>query len=127
MVATDASKIAAARPDAAGLVHAGDGANALGMAQLRTGLTLAGGSQTFSGFYGTLVARVGSAKQSADNDAERQDAALGVVQGLQQQTSGVSTDEELINLTQAQNAYAAAAHYITAINEVFATLLDMTR
>ena len=33
----------------------------------------------------------------------------GVVQNLQQQTSGVSIDEEMIALTQSQTAYAAAA------------------
>jgi flagellar hook-associated protein 1 FlgK len=124
MVAGDVRKIAAARADAAGLVHPGDGANALAMAGLRTQPAMSG-STTFSDFFAAALGSVGSAAREAHDAVDRQEAALQVVQSMQQQTSGVSMDEELISLTQAQNAYAAAAKYIGTVQEMIRSLLDM--
>ncbi len=125
VVAGDVTKIAAAVADAANLVHPGDGSNALALARLRTKLTLTAGTQTFTDFYGAAVGRVGSQLQSATEGVSRQEAAVQVVQGLQQQVSGVSTDEEMINLAQSQAAYTAAARYATTINEMIETLLSI--
>lgn len=125
VVTADTSRIAATQADAAGLVHPGDGANALALAQLRTKKALASATQTFTDFYATLVGRVGSETRDAAEALDRQQAAVQVVQGLQQQVSGVSTDEELIALTQSQNAYAAAAKYVTTIQDLLETLMRM--
>ena len=54
-------------------------------------------------------------------------AALQVVQNLQQQVSGVSSDEEMINLSQSQTAYAASARFATTVNELIAALLEAFR
>jgi flagellar hook-associated protein 1 FlgK len=125
LIAADATKIAAAKVDAGALVHAGDGANALALAQLRRKLAMASGTQTFTDFYGSTVARVGSLARDATEAVSRQEAAVLVVQGLQQQTSGVSIDEELLNLSQSQSAYAAATRYASTINDMLQTLLTM--
>jgi flagellar hook-associated protein 1 FlgK len=125
VIAADANTISAAQADTAGLVRPGDGANALALAQLRTKLTMSGGTATFSDFFGTTIARVGSQMAQANDAVDRQQAAVQVVQSLQQQTSGVSTDEEMIALTQSQSAYAAAAKYIGTVQEMIHTLLNM--
>jgi len=39
--------------------------------------------------------------------------------------SGVSVDEEAINMLAYQRAYQAVARYLTTINELFETLLDI--
>jgi flagellar hook-associated protein 1 FlgK len=127
VVSSDAAKIAAAKADAGGLVHQGDGANALALAQLRTKLAMNGSTSTFGDFYGAAVGRVGSLARDATQALERQQASVQLVRGLQQQTSGVSTDEELISLTQSQTAYAAAAKFATTINDIIETLLQMGR
>lgn len=127
VVANDVTKIAAAQADANGLVHPGDGANALAIARLRTKLAMTSGTATFGDAYGTLVSRIGAQARDALASVDQQKAAVQVVQNLQQQTSGVSTDEELINLTQSQNAYAAAARYVTTLQAVFDSLLNMAR
>jgi flagellar hook-associated protein 1 FlgK len=125
VLSADVTKVAAARADAAGLVRSGDGSNALALARLRGARAMAAGTQTFTEFYGSTVARVGAQARDAAEGVSRQEAAVRVVQGLQQQVSGVSTDEEMINLTQSQTAYAAAARYATTINELVVTLLSM--
>ncbi len=127
LVAGDVAKIAAARVDSTGLVHRGDGENALALARLRTKPTLRGGTATFVDFLGTLVSRVGSEARDATQALDRQEAAVELVENLQQQTSGVSTDEELLTLTQAQHAYAAAARYISTLNDVIDSLFQITR
>jgi flagellar hook-associated protein 1 FlgK len=121
----DVTKIAAAQADTGGLVHPGDGSNALALARLRTAPTMSGGTDTFTGFYGTLVSRIGSQTRDNSQALDQQQAAVQLVQGLQQQTSGVSTDEELITLTQSQHAYAAAARFVTTVDELIQTLLAM--
>jgi flagellar hook-associated protein FlgK len=126
-IAAYPNALAAAPADAAGLVHPGDGSNALEMARLRTKLSLGGGTATFADFFGTAVSRVGSQLRDTTMALERQELSVQVVQTLQQQTSGVSTDEELIALTQAQDAYAAAARFISTTQTMVATLLDMVR
>jgi flagellar hook-associated protein 1 FlgK len=125
LVSGDPGKLAAAQADAAGLVHPGDGANALALARLRGKAALSASTLTFTEFYATLIGRVGSQTRDAAEALDRQQAAVQVVEGLQQQVSGVSTDEELIALTQSQNAYAAAAKYVTTIQELLETLLNM--
>jgi flagellar hook-associated protein 1 FlgK len=125
VLAADVSKIAAARADAAGLVHPGDGANALAIARLRTAPTMSGGTASFTDFFGAAVGRVGSAARDAIEAADRQQATVAVVSGFQQQASGVSSDEELIALSQTQTAYAAAARFVTTIDDVIQTLLAM--
>ena len=125
VIAADPGKIAAATADAANLVHPGDGSNALAVAQLRTALTMGGGTQRFTDFHAAMLSAIGARSQSAQLGLERQQASLDFVQGLQQQTSGVSLDEELVALTQAQNAYAAAARYMGTLGGVFDALLGM--
>ena len=121
----DPTKVAAAQVDAGGLAHPGDGANALAMARLRTSQVMAGGAATFTDFYGGVVSGIGSAARSASDTVDRQQAATQLAQSMQQQTEGVSTDEELIALSQTQTAYAAAARFATTINDVIETLLAM--
>ena len=127
VVANDVTKIAAAQADSTGLVHPGDGANALALARLRTKLAMSSGTATFGSFYGTVVGRIGAQTRDALTAVDQQQAALHVVQSLQQQASGVSTDEELINLTQSQNAYAATAKYVSTLQSVFDTLIGLVR
>jgi len=121
----DPTKVAAAQVDAGGLAHPGDGANALAMARLRTSQVMSGGTATFTDFYGGVVSGIGSAARNASDTVDRQQAATQLAQSMQQQTEGVSTDEELISLSQTQTAYAAAARFATTINDVIQTLLDM--
>ena len=119
------SLIAAARADAGGLVHPGDGSNALSLAGLRTQQVLNSGTASFSDFLGMSLGRVGSTTRDAEDTLDRQTEAVQIVTGYQQQVSGVSTDEELVSLSQTQTAYAAAARFATTINDIIGTLLLM--
>jgi flagellar hook-associated protein 1 FlgK len=124
-IAADPGRIAAALVGADGLVHPGDGAGALALARLRTALVMNGGTETLTGAYAQIVAQVGGATRDAGAGSERAQTSLLLAESLHAQTSGVSTDEELVNLTQSQHAYAAAARFVTTLDEVTRTLLGM--
>ncbi|HLC42740.1 MAG TPA: flagellar basal body rod C-terminal domain-containing protein, partial [Methylomirabilota bacterium] len=113
------------RADATGLVHGGDGSNALAMAQLSTALTMSVGTATFNDFYGTMISDIGAQARDASQSMERQQTVVNLLENLQQQTSGVSLDEEMTNLIQQQHAYEAAARYVTVMNQVLDSLLNM--
>ncbi len=124
-MAADPNKIATAQADAKGIVRPGDGTQAQAIGELANGFVLSGGTATFSSFIGTTIGAVGSRAREANDAVDRQQAALGAVQSLQAQTSGVSVDEEMIALTQSQYAYAAAGRYIGAVQDMIQALLDM--
>lgn len=125
LIANDVTKIAAARADASGLVHSGDGANALDMARLRTALTMSGGTSAYHDFLGSVIGGIGSQALEAGNAFEAQESAVALVQGLRDQVSGVSIDEEMTMLIQSQQAYEAAARYVRSIQETLDALLAM--
>lgn len=125
LVANDVENIAATRADATGLVHPGDGANALDMARLSTVLTMSGGTSTFHDFLGSVIGGIGSQALEAQNALGAQEGAVALVQGLRDQVSGVSIDEEMTMLIQSQQAYEAAARYVRSIQETLDALLAM--
>lgn len=118
-------RVAAARAGADGLVHPGDGSNALALAGLRTAPVMDGGTATLGGAYGSAVAGLGAQARQAGETRDRQEEAVAMVEQMRQQAAGVSTDEELIALSQSQTAYAAAARFVTTIDELIAVLLAM--
>lgn len=100
---------------------------ALAIAGRRDAGVAALGGDTVGGYFTASVTRVGSEVRAA-----RDRAAIGETLASQADTrrmsvSGVSIDEELVNLIQFQNAYAAAARVITAADEMFETVIGMMR
>ena len=55
---------------------------------------------------------------------EHQAGLTDEVEAKRQQISGVSTDEELVNLLQYQHAFNAASRYINAIDEMLQNLIE---
>lgn len=100
---------------------------ALGIAGLRDqGLSALGGA-TLRGFWEQSVAAVAVATSAARTDAE---ASTTVRQSLDAQraaVSGVSVDEEAINLVTYQRQYQASARFITVVDELTQTLLGLLR
>jgi flagellar hook-associated protein 1 FlgK len=115
---SDPATLAAATADAPG----GSG-NAIGLAALAGQPLLDGG--TFSQFYGTLAARVGRQKASADQDQQLHQQLLAQAQGVREQTSGVSLDEEATRLIQFQRAYQASAQMLSVLSQLTGTVISM--
>ena len=119
---TDASKFAAATD-----VNAlpGDNTNVLAMIAIGdTGLGELKNS-TFSTFYQSIVSGVGSATGFAMTNVNAQAVVYGELTNFRESISGVSMDEEGVNLIKFQHAYEAAAKIITTIDSMFDTILRM--
>jgi flagellar hook-associated protein 1 FlgK len=98
---------------------------ALDLAALRDDTTTMGGSRSFAGDFRELVTGVALKVSSANNSVAVYDALATNAANRRESISGVSTDEELIRLTQHQQAYGAAAKLLTVADEMLQTLLNL--
>lgn len=76
--------------------------------------------------YASLVENIGSAGSKVSNELTATTASLQQLTTQQASESGVSIDEETTNLIRYQQAYAAAARVISTVNDLYATLLNMS-
>ena len=105
----------------------GDNRNALAMAEIQTAKLLNGGTQTFSGSYGLMVATIATKTHQADVGQRTQQGLLDQVKLRYESVSGVNLDEEAANLIKYQQSYQAASQIITVSNTVFNSLLNAIR
>jgi flagellar hook-associated protein FlgK len=76
-------------------------------------------------YYGDLVSGVGFAIDSTQNARGVEQTLFDSLQSRREQTSGVNTDEELVNMLQFQQAFTAASRFITVVNSTNDDLLRM--
>jgi flagellar hook-associated protein 1 FlgK len=77
------------------------------------------------GVLAQLASQYGSAAHLAQASNEGDKAVLGNVTSLQQASSGVSIDEELVEMQKAQRAYEATSKVIKAADDMLNTLLSL--
>ncbi|MBX6365035.1 MAG: flagellar hook-associated protein FlgK [Gemmatimonadetes bacterium] len=106
---------------------AGNNNVALALSQLRDLAQPALSGKSFGDYYTDTVSDVGLAVAAARDAAEVHQTLAEQADNRRAAVSGVSTDEELTRLIQAQSAYAAAARVVTAANEMIQSVLDMVR
>ena len=114
---------------AAGLSGTGDGQNALDISNLQNSLvfssgafTPGSGSATFDDFYNSLVSGLGTGSRSSETVLKQQEGVMLQLDAQRESISGVSLDEEMVNLIKFQQAYAASARMVTVIEEMFDVL-----
>jgi flagellar hook-associated protein 1 len=93
-----------------------DGSNAAIMAKLSgTGADL---------LYRQLIVDLGSESQAVQQRADTQQSVVNQVTAARDSASGVDLDEEQTNLIMFQQAYNAAAQYMSVLNSVLDTLIN---
>jgi len=126
--------IAAGLLDGTGTRTVGDNSNAMAIADLQfTSMTVGdahGGTvgvleTTAENFYHTLLGSVGTLASGISMNKDTSEAMVRQLTDMRDSFSGVSLDEEMINLMTSQSAYAAAAKLITTADEMLDTLLRM--
>ncbi len=75
--------------------------------------------------WSQLVYQVGSDARSAHDEQTTRNAIVLQVQGLRDAVSGVSLDEEAVEMLKFQRAYEANAKMFTTINDTISTLMAM--
>jgi len=125
-IINDTNKIAAASGyDTTPGDKPGDNSNAIAIANLQEALTMSGGAATFGSYYASLVSDVGHAVVQADSFHGHQSQMVTQLENYRESVSGVSIDEEMVNLIKFQTAYQAAARLISTANEMLQTVMNM--
>jgi len=105
----------------------GDNRNALALVTLRDQKLGLGGTATAQQSFSSMVAAGGAAARSAQDQLDYANASLSQVDALRESASGVSTDEEMMNLMKFQRAYQASLRVIETADAMLSELLNMRR
>ncbi len=82
---------------------------------------------SFSEFFGALAANAGSGLEDATTGQQVQQSLVGQAKVLRQQLSGISLDEEATLLIQFQRGYQAVSKYITVLDTLTQSVIDILR
>ncbi|MBP2625430.1 MAG: flagellar hook-associated protein FlgK [Firmicutes bacterium] len=83
------------------------------------------GNATVTDLYNTIVATVSTDAAYAEDQYNRKSTRVSYIDTSRSSVSGVSSDEETINLTTYQSAYDASATMVSTWSEIYQTTLDM--
>lgn len=119
-VSTDTRKIAASESS-----HA-DGNKATAITTLKTEINIVLGT-TIDGYFNSFIAKIGRDAVDAKQAVIRETTIYNQQVEQREQLSGVSLDEEMMNLIKYQMAYGAAGRMTATVNELIDTLLNLVR
>jgi flagellar hook-associated protein 1 FlgK len=117
-VAGDIRKIAASN-----LAAGNDNGAAIALANLLYAPVFSGGSVTDQ--YGALVFTIGSDVLAAQANMNEQEVVVTQLENRRQSISGVSIEEETLQISQFQRAYEASAQLVRAVDELLEATLGM--
>lgn len=124
---TDPRGIAAARgavPGPPAVVEPGNNVNVLALAGLATNNTFATlSNKTFGDYMQSLVTNLGVQTQTAEADLSTRTDVLTQLENMRQAESGVSLDEEAVNLIKFQRAFESVAKYVKVIDDLTASVI----
>ncbi|HEY7839545.1 MAG TPA: flagellar hook-associated protein FlgK [Terriglobales bacterium] len=101
----------------------GDNTNVLALEALQQ-QAIAGG-QTPDNAYAGIISSIGSTIAAANTQQQASQLVLTQLQNQRDAVSGVSMDEESIQLQQFQHAYEAAARVVTAVNTMASLAINL--
>ena len=102
----------------------GNGEAALAIAAIRNTDAMVGQYRTFDDYFSVSVGRIGLLGEQSGIALETQSRLMKQLEEMRQSVSGVSVDEELSNMIKFQHGYAAAARFITVVNQMLDTIIN---
>ncbi|GAB1481618.1 flagellar hook-associated protein FlgK [Treponema sp.] len=102
----------------------GNGEAALAIASIRNSPVMVGKLDTFDDYFADAVARVGLMGEQSDRSLETQNLIMKQLRDMRDSISGVNIDEELSQMIKYQHGYAAAARFITTMNDMLDTIIN---
>jgi flagellar hook-associated protein 1 FlgK len=84
-------------------------------------------ANSFQEYYARLAAKAGLQLSEAKEDTDTRTSVVAQARELREQLSGVSLDEEAMNLMQFQRAYQATSRLINVLDELTQDTLNMLR
>lgn len=103
----------------------GDGGNAVSMSEIKDELTMNSGTSTFSAYYSSLVGQIGQDVAYVNRSFDHHTDLMTQLTNKREAISGVSIDEEMMNLIRYQTGYNASAKLFVAAEELTDTLMSL--
>jgi len=82
---------------------------------------------TLQEFYNSIVSKLGAEAQDAQSTLSAENVVQDELVALRADSSAVSLDDELINVTKYQRAFEAAARLVNVADEMLVTLIGLKR
>ncbi len=95
------------------------------IAAVRDEMSMNGNKATLNSFLSAMVGQIGQQVASAKRDNEHQTTLLNNLTNQRESISGVSIDEEMINLIKYQMGYSAAGKLVKTTNDMLDTLMGL--
>lgn len=117
--------------DTPGLISAalshefGDNANAVRLAGMESESLTGLDDSSVVNFYSSFIGKLGMDKQWSDDMYQAQELLTANLENQRASISGVSIDEELLNLDKYQQMLDASTRYLTVINEVTDSIMSL--
>ena len=123
VVLTDSNQVAAGLSSPAA---PGDNRNALTISNI--GETyLIDGSDNFNSYYGKMTSSVGIRTNQNQLNLEGSEDAVIQLENLRDGLSGVSLEEEMIDLIVYQRGFESSAKFLTTVDEMMTSLINIRR
>lgn len=107
--------------------ESGDNQTALAISKLESTAVKSLAGATLKDSYASMIDSLASATSQAKTDVTSSEAVTQMLQNQRDTLSGVSMDEEALNLMRFQRAYQGAARLVTVVDEMMDTMLNMVR
>ncbi|MCS7034363.1 MAG: flagellar hook-associated protein FlgK, partial [Phycisphaerae bacterium] len=105
----------------------GDNQTALAIARLESQPVASLHNSSLKDSYAAIVNGIASRAATAQSDADAANVIRETLLAQREAISGVSLDEEAVNLIRAQRAFQGAARVISSVDELLRTVLGMIR
>lgn len=109
---------------AASATVTGDGKKAAEMVTLKDKLLMNDGTATLGEYYSSLVGQIGRNVATAMRNADYENTILQQLTNQRESISGVSLEEEMMNLVKFQLAYSAAGKLCQVADDLMESLLE---
>ena len=103
----------------------GDGSNAIAIASIKEQTLMDNNSATIYDYYASTLGTLGVDKLESENMKRGQEILITHIQNSIEDVSGVSLDEEAMNMLKFQHSYEAAARYMQTVNDMLETLINV--
>lgn len=105
----------------------GDNRAAQAIADLSSAVRETLNYSTLENYYSSMVGEVGAVAKAVRENKNFLEALISQLKAIRDSVSGVSLDEEMTNLIKYQQAFAASAKLLSAVEEMFETLIAAKR
>lgn len=105
----------------------GNGQIAQAIADIQNEKNFENNSSTVFDFYQNMIAKQANDASYINNMKDNQQTLINGINERKASVSGVSIDEEMTSLIQYEQSYAAAAKYVSTVNQTIDTMMNMIK